>query len=71
MANIQLRELSVEEPAKQIEFCLERLRRTHVEAKIKEVEQKIFNSEPKSQIKLMRDRKALINALNNPLRLRS
>ena len=71
MANIQLRELSVEEPAKQIEFCLERLRRTHVEAKIKEVEQKIFNSEPKSQIKLMRDRKALINGLNNPLRLRS
>ena len=71
MANIQSRELSVEDPAKQIEFCLERLRRKHVEAKIKEIEQKIFNTEPKSQTKLMRDRKALINGLKYPLRLQA
>ena len=71
MANIQARELSVEEPVKQIEFCLERLRRTYVETKIKEVEQKIFNTEPESQIKLMRDRKALISGLKSPLRLQS
>jgi len=71
MANIQSRELSVEEPAKQIEFCLERLRRTHVQAKIRKIEQKIFNSEPISQIKLMRDRKTLINGLKTPLRLQS
>jgi DNA primase len=71
MANIQARELSVEEPAKQIEFCLERLRRTYVEAQIKEVEQKIFNTEPEAQIELMRARKDLISGLKNPLSLQS
>lgn len=71
MANIQARELSVEEPAKQIEFCLERLRRTYVEAQIKEVEQKIFNTEPEAQIELMRARKNLISGLKNPLSLQA
>ena len=37
LADIHARELRVEEPVKQIEFCLERLRRNHVEAQIKQL----------------------------------
>lgn len=71
LADIHARELSVEEPVKQIEFCLERLRRNHVEAQIKELEQKIINTDPETQIQLMRTRKALLGGLKHPLRLQS
>jgi DNA primase len=69
LADLHARELSVEEPLKQIEFCLERLRRNHVEALIKELEQKIINTDPETQIQLMRQRKALLGGLQQPLHL--
>lgn len=69
LADIHARELSVEEPLKQIEFCLERLRRNHVEALIKELEQKIINADPENQILLMRQRKSLLGGLKQPLHL--
>lgn len=69
LADIHARELRVEEPLKQIEFCLERLRRNHVEALIKELEQKIINTDPETQIRLMRQRKSLLGGLKEPLHL--
>lgn len=69
LADIHARELSVEEPVKQIEFCLERLRRNHVEAQIKQLEQRIINSDSETQIQLMRARRALLGGLKHPLQL--
>lgn len=69
LADIHSRELSVEEPVKQIEFCLERLRRKHVEARIKLLEQKIINASPESQPSLMRERKKLLGELKHSLRI--
>ena len=69
LANIHSRELSVEEPAKQIVFCLERLRRKFVEAKVKNLEQKIINSDPVTQIRLMRERKEILRKVLHPLEL--
>lgn len=69
LADIHSRELSVEEPLKQIEFCLERLRRKHVETKIKALEEKIINTDPETQIHMMRQRKSLISDLKHPLRI--
>ena len=69
LADIHARELSVEEPVKQIEFCLERLRRNHVEAQIKQLEQRIINSDSETQIQLMRARRALLGCLKHPLQL--
>jgi hypothetical protein len=69
LADIHSRELSVEEPSKQIVFCLERLRRNCVEAQIKNLEQKIINSDPETQIHLMRERKEILRKLAHPLEL--
>ena len=69
LADIHSRELSVEEPTKQIVFCLERLRRNFVEAQIKNLEQKIINSDPESQIRLMRKRKEILRKVAQPLEL--
>ena len=69
LADIHSRELSVEEPTKQIVFCLERLRRNFVETKIKNLEQKIINSDPESQIRLMRERKEILRKVAQPLEL--
>ena len=69
LADIHSRELSVEEPTKQIVFCLERLRRNFVEAQIKNLEQKIINSDPESQIRLMRERKEILRKVAQPLEL--
>jgi DNA primase len=69
LADIHSRELSVEEPAKQIVFCLERLRRKFVEAQIKKLEQKIINSDPETQIRLMRERKEILRKVAHPLEL--
>jgi hypothetical protein len=70
LANIYARDLDVEEPRKHIEFCLERLRRNHVEAQIKILEQAILNAPADRQIDLMRERKALLSGLKHPVRLR-
>ena len=70
LADIHSRELSVEEPAKQIIFCLERLRRKFVEAQIKNLEQKIINSDPDTQILLMRERKEILSKVSHPLELK-
>jgi hypothetical protein len=59
----------VEEPTKQIVFCLERLRRNFVEAQIKNLEQKIINSDPETQIRLMRERKEILRKVAHPLEL--
>ena len=69
LADIHSRELSVEEPTKQIVFCLERLRRKFVEAQIKNLEQKIINSDPDTQIRLMRERKEILSKVSHPLEL--
>jgi DNA primase len=69
LADLHSRELRVEEPLKQIEFCLERLRRKHVETKIKVLEQTIINTDPETQIQLMRERKALLGDLKHPMHL--
>jgi DNA primase len=69
LADIHSRELSVEEPTKQIVFCLERLRRNFVEAQIKNLEQKIINSDPETQIRLMRERKEILRKVAHPLEL--
>jgi DNA primase len=69
LADIHSRELSVEEPSKQIVFCLERLRRNCVEAQIKNLEQKIINSDSETQIRLMRERKEILRKLAHPLEL--
>lgn len=69
LADIHSRDLNVEQPAKQIEFCLERLRRNFVEAQIKKLEQKIINSDPETQISLMRERKMLLRNVAHPLQL--
>ena len=70
LADIHSRELSVEEPTKQIVFCLERLRRKFVEAQIKNLEQKIINSDPVTQIRLMRERKEILSKVSHPLELK-
>lgn len=69
LADIHARELSVEEPSKQIEICLERLRRKHVEAKIKDLRQRSMNANPETQIQLLREQKALQHDLKTPLNL--
>lgn len=69
LADIHSRELRVEEPLKQIEFCLERLRRKHVETKIQALRQTSMNSEPDKQIQLLREQKTLQNDLKTPLKL--
>ncbi|MEC8614255.1 MAG: toprim domain-containing protein, partial [Verrucomicrobiota bacterium] len=69
LADIHSRELSVEEPKKQIIFCLDRLRRKFVQAKIKNLEQKIINSDPVTQTSLMRERKEILSEALHPLKL--
>ena len=69
LADIHSRELSVEEPSKHILFCLERLRRKSVDAQIKQLKQQIINSDPETQIRLMRERKALLSKIAQPLQL--
>lgn len=68
LADIHARELSVEQPSKQIELCLERLRRNHIDAQVKELRQKSINSDPENQIRLMREQKKLLSYLKAPLK---
>ena len=68
LADIHSRELSVEEPAKHIASCLDRLRRNYVDAQVKELRQKSMNAEPEMQIRLMREQKMLLSHLKVPLK---
>ncbi|TVP79562.1 MAG: DNA primase [Puniceicoccaceae bacterium] len=70
LAEIHARDLDVEEPAKHIEFCIERLRHKYLDAKIKELEQKIIQTDPDAQLTLMRERKTLLRNISCPLELR-
>jgi len=69
MADIHSRDLEVDEPKKQIEICLNKLRRKHHEARIKELEQIILNAEPEQRSELMKERKQLVTELSAPLEL--
>ena len=70
LAEIHGRDLNVEEPAKQIENCLERLRRKHLDVKIKELEQRIIQANPDDQLTLMRERKILLRNISVPFELK-
>jgi len=69
LADIHSRDLEVDEPEKQIEICLNKLRRKHHEARIKELEQTILNAEPEQRIGFMKERKQLASELSIPLEL--
>lgn len=69
LADIHARDLEVEEPAKHIELCLGKLRRNHVEQKIKELRQRSMNADPETQIQLLREQKTLQRDLKIPLSL--
>jgi uncharacterized protein (DUF927 family) len=69
LADIHSRDLEVEEPKKQIEICLNKLRRKHHETRIKELEQTILNADPEQRIGLMQERKQLVSELAKPLEL--
>jgi DNA primase len=69
LADIHARELSVDIPARHIEFCLERLRRNYVDAKVKRLRQQSMNADPETQIALMREQKALHRHLKAPLKI--
>ncbi|NBB77954.1 MAG: DNA primase [Verrucomicrobia bacterium] len=70
LAEIHARDLDVEEPAKQIEICLERLRRKCLDKKIKALEQRIIQASPDNQLTLMRERKTLLRNLAAPFELK-
>ncbi|WP_158279800.1 DNA primase [Coraliomargarita sinensis] len=69
LADIHSRDLEVEEPVKQIEICLNKLRRKHHETRIKELEQTILNAEPAQRVGLMKERKQLVSELSKPLEI--
>jgi DNA primase len=69
LADIHARELNVEIPSRHIEFCLDRLRRKYVAAKVKKLRQQSMNADPETQIALMREQKALQHHLKAPLKL--
>jgi DNA primase len=69
LADIHSRDLEVDEPEKQIEICLNKLRRKHHEARIKELEQTILNAPAEQRVELMKERKLLVSELSRPLEL--
>jgi DNA primase len=70
LAEIHARDLYVEEPAKHIENCLERLRRKYLDSKIKHLEQRTMQAKPDEQLKLMRERKTLLRNIAAPFELK-
>lgn len=69
LADIHSRDLEVEDPEKEIKVCLERLYRKSHETRIRDLEQSIINADPEQQLKLMKERKALYQALHQPFRI--
>lgn len=69
VADILSREADIEEPKKQIENYINRLRRKHHERRIKELEQSILNADSESRIGLMKERKQLLSELSHALEL--
>jgi len=69
LADIHSRDLEVDEPEKEIEICLNQLRRKHHEARVKELEQTILNANREQRIGLMKERKLLLSELSIPLEL--
>lgn len=69
LADIYSRDLDIEDPEKQIKVCLERLFRNYHEIRIKDLEQSIINADPEQQISLMKERKELNQALNQPFQI--
>lgn len=69
LADLHSRDLDVEDPEKQIEICLNKLRRKHHESRIKELEQMILNAASDERIGLMKERKQLLTELSKALEL--
>ncbi|MFO8026356.1 MAG: DNA primase [Opitutales bacterium] len=69
LADIHSRDLEVEEPEKQIEICLNKIRRKYHETRIKELEQIILNADAEQRIGLMQERKRIVAELSKPLEL--
>lgn len=69
LADIHSRDLEVDDPKKEIEICLNKLRRKHHERRIKELEQIILNAEPGQRIGYMKERKQLASDLTQSLEL--
>jgi DNA primase len=69
LAEISLRELEVESPAKQISDCLKTLCRNHLQKLKQDLEQKVANSDlsEKNRLELMREVRTLRDALSKPL----
>lgn len=69
LADIHARELSVEEPSKNILLCLERLRKNYIEAHVKDLRQRSMNADPETQIQLLKEQKAYQRDLKIPLNI--
>lgn len=67
LADIHCRELDIEYPEKEVKVCLQRLYRKNLEIRLHELEQDILNADPDQQLSLMRERKKIVQALNQPL----
>lgn len=72
LAEIHTRDLEVEDPKIQIEFCLQTLYSNYLKARRKQLEQRISNADPNSeeQIQLMREVSTLRKSLAKPLQLK-
>ncbi len=72
LAEIHTRDLHVEEPKTQIEVCLKTLYRNYLNARKKQLEQRIANADPSSdeQLGLMREVSTIRKTLATPLQLK-
>lgn len=66
LADIHSRELEIENPEKETQFCLERLFRKNLESRLRNLEQNILNADPEQQMALMQERKKLLRSLSKP-----
>ncbi|MDP4879138.1 MAG: hypothetical protein NWR36_04575, partial [Opitutales bacterium] len=68
---INLRDLEVEDPKTHIEACLQTLYRNYLNARKKELEQRISNADTSSeeQLRLMREVSQIRKTLAKPLQL--
>ena len=72
LAEIHTRDLEVEDPKIQIEFCLQTLYSNYLKARRKQLEQRISNADPNSeeQVQLMREVSTLRKTIAKPLQLK-
>ncbi|MFT4901941.1 MAG: DNA primase [Lentimonas sp.] len=72
LAEINTRDLEVDDPKTQIEFCLQTLYSNYLKSRRKQLEQRISNADPNSeeQLQLMREVSTLRKSLAKPLQLK-